>query len=176
MHSFGANFKQTSSLVLKCFSNIDAHSYEHQQCRLVLKKKKKKRFRRDCKNKATQNLPPGLGAFPYEVQLQPSWKNKGRIHSNREIGNPKCVCVCGAVGEQDNRHRHTHTHSALVLWSKPASERHSVLRARSSHSLAMCLPDCLSLFLTLSPLLHPSLSVTGWVIDRWQSLEPAHCV
>lgn len=52
-----------------------------------------------CKNRATQNSPPGLGAFPYEVQLQPSWKNKGRILSNREIGNPKCVCVCWAESE-----------------------------------------------------------------------------
>lgn len=85
----------------------------------MLESKKKKDL---CKNIATQYLPPGLGAFPYEVQLQPSWKNKGRILSNREIGNPKCVCVCWVEGEQVNSHAHTNTHAHSLPWSSEVSQ------------------------------------------------------
>lgn len=41
------------------------------------------------------NLPTGPGAAPYEVQPQPSWKDKGRGLSNRMV-HSSSVCVFGS--------------------------------------------------------------------------------
>lgn len=64
------------------------------------------------------NLPTGPGAAPYEVQPQPSWKDKGRGLSNRKV-HSSSVCVLGSLSDNDgDGETHTHSFGRLLKSSK----------------------------------------------------------
>lgn len=97
MHLFGTDFKQTSSLVLKCFYSEEEHSYAHQQCMLVSKKKRKEKkevFGETGRTKQHRTYRQGLEPFLMKFGFSHPGKTKAEFSVTVRLVIPSVfVCV-----------------------------------------------------------------------------------